>query len=129
MDTNIKYIDTDIRGLIDNSGNLTTLTGIDAIKNSVITWLTSFRNDIIRSPGKGGYLTQHLYKPMSEYNRQLIRDSIVDGLYQDYFPTVRINSIQVSPDYEKKEWTIFLDIYVSEIKEEVTMSTTVKNFV
>lgn len=126
---NIKYIDTDIRGLIDNSGNLTTLTGIDAIKNSVITWLTSFRNDIIRSPGKGGYLTQHLYKPMSEYNRQLIRDSIVDGLYQDYFPTVRINSIQVSPDYEKKEWTIFLDIYVSEIKEEVTMSTTVKNFV
>jgi hypothetical protein len=126
---NIKYIDTDIRGLIDNSGNLTTLTGIDAIKNSVITWLTSFRNDIIRSPGKGGYLTQHLYKPMSEYNRQLIQDSIVDGLYQDYFPTVRINSIQVSPDYEKKEWTIFLDIYVSEIKEEVTMSTTVKNFV
>ena len=129
MDTNIKYIDTDIRGLIDNSGNLTTLTGTEAIKNSIIVWLTSFRNDILRAPGKGGYLTQHLYKPMSEYNRQLIRDSIVDGLYQDYFPTVRINSIQVSPDYEKKEWTIFLDIYVSEIKEEVTMSTTVKNFV
>lgn len=126
---NVNYIDTDIRGLIDNSGNLVTLTGTEAIKNSIIVWLTSFRNDILRSPGKGGYLTQHLYKPMSEYNRDLIRDSIIDGLYQDYFPSVRINSIQVVPEYEKKEWTIYLDIYVSEIKEEVTMSTTVKNFV
>lgn len=126
---NINYIDTDIRGLIDHSGNLVTLTGTEAIKNSIIVWLTSFRNDILRSPGKGGYLTQHLYKPMSEYNRDLIRDSIMDGLYQDYFPSVRVNSIQVVPDYEKKEWTIYLDVYVSEIKEEVTMSTTVKNFV
>lgn len=128
MDT-INFIDTDIRGQIDESGNLVTLTGIDAIKNSIIVWLTSFRNDILRSPGKGGYLTQHLYKPMSEYNRELIRDSITDGLYQDYFPAVRINSILVEPNYEKKEWTIYLDVYVSEIKEEITMSTTVKNFV
>jgi len=125
----VEYIDTDIRGLIDSNGNLVTLRGEDAIKNSIISWLTSFRNDILRSPGKGGYLTQHLYKPMSEYNRNLIRDSITDGIYQDYFPRVRLLSLKVEPNYEKKEWNIFLNVYVKEIKQEVSLTTTVKNFI
>lgn len=121
--------DTDILGTIDSNGNLKTLYDKEAMKNSLIGWLTSFKNDIIRSPGRAGYLTSHLFKPMTETNRKNIFNAITDGLYQDYFPRVVLNSLEVVPDYEHRYWNIYLNVYVNIIKDTVEVNTTIKNLI
>lgn len=125
----MEIIDFDILGAIDENGQIKQYTNTDALKNSIVCWLTSFRNDIIRSPNRGGYLTSHLYKPMNETQRKSIHDSIIDGFNQDYFPYVKLLTLEVIPNYEKKTWEININVYSDLIKNNVSVNQTVKNFV
>jgi hypothetical protein len=123
------YVDTDILGKLDSSGNLTTYYNKDALNNSIICWLTSFKNDILRNPGRGGYITQLLYKPMTDQAKQNLIDAIVDGFNQDYSPRVKLLSLDVIPNYEDKTWEINILVYSDIIKDKSQVSTTINNFV
>ncbi len=130
MDYEEKRIyDIDLMGALDSFGLITPLYGKEAVQNSIKLWLSSFETDFIRNPGKGGYLTKFLYKLMSEENRKSMFDSIVDGFNQDYVPRAKLKSLNITPDYENKTWVIDLVVYISEIKDSVPVTITVKNFV
>jgi hypothetical protein len=121
------YFDTDIEGELDSNGLIKQYYDEDAVKNSIIVWLTSFRSDILRNPGKGGYVTQYLYKGMSDDVQSKITMAITDGFKQDYTPNAVLNSISVTPDYVNKTWTIDLNIYINIIKSNVDVQTTLNS--
>lgn len=125
----VQIYDIDILGELNSQGQIKELYNKEAIENSIKLWLTSFNTDSIRFPGRGGYLVYFLYKPMSDSSKEEIRDSIIDGLNQDYDLSVDLKSISVIPDYENKIWNIYVDAYIKEIQEFVSVSASVKNFV
>jgi hypothetical protein len=121
--------DTDLQGRIDSSGTIYQYFGKEAVQNSIVLWLTSFKDDIIRNSGRGGYLTQYLYKPMSDQNRTNIIESIVDGFNNDYVPFAQLQSIKVTPDYENNQWIIDLVVYISVLKESIPVTSIINNLV
>jgi len=130
MDSNYtQYVDTDILGTVDNAGLITQYVDKEAVQNSITMWLTSFHSDILRNPNRGGYVVQHLYKPMTESTKTAIRNAIVDGFEQDYYPTAILKNIEIISDYSNKTWIINLKVYVSIIKDVVDVEAILKNFV
>lgn len=121
--------DIDILGTIDNQGNIKELYNKEAVENSILVWLTSYNTDVIRNPGSGGYLTSYLSKPMSPENQQYIYQSLIDGFNQDYNLQVKILAIKINPDYVNKTWAIYIEAYVTEIKDTVTVSAIINNLV
>jgi len=126
---NLDIFDTDILGRKDVSGNILQLAGKDALRNSLTNWFTSFQGDVIRSPNRAGYLTKHLYKPMNETNRKNIVNAIVDGINQDYYPSVSIETLEVIANYEANAWEINISVYSFLLKDRTDVSVTLKNFV
>lgn len=121
--------DVDLLGEIDSTGKITQYYGKEAVANSIKLWLTSFRNDILRTPGKGGYLTNFLFKPMTDTKKSEMVASIRDGFAQEYSPTAIIKSLDVTPDYTNNKWIIDLTVYVDAIKSDVTTTLEVNNLV
>lgn len=117
---NIKQaFDYNVIGGLDTEGNIKTLTGKEAVINSLKVWLLSKTNDYIRKPGKGGYLYNWLCKPMSENVQRRIISSLRIGLDQDFYPRLIVKSLQVIPNYEKRYWTIIITGYVPSAKETI----------
>lgn len=121
--------DVSYLGTVDESGQISQLYGKKAIENSIVGWLTSFRNDFIRNPGRGGYITQYLFQPMTPSNRINIMESIEDGFKNDYTPYAELLSMSVIPNYEQKTWEITLEVYIAYIKDTVEASTVLRNFI
>jgi hypothetical protein len=121
--------DIDLLGTITPQGQIKELFDKEAIENSIVVWLTSYNTDVIRSPGKGGYLVYFLSKQMSDSVADDIRDSIIDGLNQDFNIYVQLKSLTVAPDYEQKIWQIDLEAYVPDIQDFVSVSASIKNLV
>lgn len=121
--------DTDILGKKDANGNVSQYYGKDALTSSLTNWLTSFQGDVIRAPNRAGYLTRYLYKPMSDTNKRNMVEAIIDGIHQDYYPTVKIDTIEIFPDYENKTWEINLSVYSYLLKENTDVSLKLKNLI
>jgi hypothetical protein len=51
-----------------------------------------------------------------------IKDAIQEGLYEDFEPKISIQSLSVSPNYEKGFWKIELVGYCPTIKETISLS-------
>lgn len=121
--------DTDILGTIDSNGVLAAYTNKEALQNSIKLWITSFSNDALRNPNRGGYVTQQLYKPMTESSQQSITDALIDGFNTDYTPYVKVLNLDVVPNYQEKTWEISVAVYSDLIKDTAITTTTIKNFV
>jgi len=132
MNTDISsdhYVDTDMLGVVDSNGLITRYFDKDAISNSITMWLTSFNYDILHNANRGGYVTGLLYRPMTAEAKADLRNAIVDGFNQDYTPEAILKKIDITPDYSHKTWTINLTVYVSIVKDQVDVETTLKNFI
>lgn len=130
MDLNeTRIIDYDIQGRVDSAGLIYFYEGKEAIQNSIVVWLTSFKNDAINYPNRGGYLTQLLYKPMSEKNASNITEAIQDGFEQDYEPDAKLIKLNVVPNYEGNYWEIYLMVYINIIQDTVSVTQIIKNLV
>lgn len=121
-----QFYDVSIKGELDNEGRLKELWGVDAIKNAIITWLTSYNTDFIRNPTKGGYLTSNLYKDMSDSTQEDIYDAIVDGFNQE-FNFVNLLNLQVVPNFEGKFWSIYVEVYIPFLDTSINFSENIRN--
>ena len=121
--------DLDILGSLDSNGQVKELYDKEAIENSIIVWITSYNTDILRNPGRGGYLTSYLSKPMSDTVQALMREALIDGFNQDYNLVLQLKQLIITPDYENKTWNIFVEAYIPDIKDTVQASTTLNNLV
>lgn len=127
MDEKRIVYDLNLFGNIDENGQIEEFYDKKAVENSIVAWLTSYYNDCIRRPNKGGYLTRLLYKPMSEKNITEIKQVLIDGLEKDYELEVTLQELKVEPDFANKIWNIFIKVYIPEIKDNAEVSVSLKN--
>lgn len=123
----LDYFDIDLQGQLDENGALRVLGNAEAVQNALIMWIVSIRGEILRRPGKGGYVTQWLHKPMSQDRAESIRDAISNGMAEDFPLTVRIRSIRVTPQYEKSSYRIQLIAWIPALRQNASLDLNVNS--
>lgn len=123
----MEIFDYSLYGEVNNSGTLKELGPQEALENAFLMWIVSYRGEIIRKPTRGGYVIQWLCKPMNDDTAELIRQSIEDGLAEDFYPTINIVSLTVVPDYDNRCWTITLKGYCPAIRSQVNFIEKLKH--
>jgi len=108
--------DYDRKGGFDLNGQINTLYGQDALANAINIWIQSYKGDFIRNPNRGGYVAPHLMKPMSDTVALAIESGIKDGLLRDFKPSVKVLTLQVTPDYVKRQWKIQMTASSEDLK-------------
>ena len=102
----------DTRGII-------VLEDVEAIENALRLWLVSFKGDSIRRPNAGGFVTQWLFKSMTEDTAFDIKTAIRVGLEREFAPNIVIDKITVDGDYTRESWRIEIKGYVPALQEEI----------
>jgi hypothetical protein len=120
--------DLSLYGGVDSTGQVKQLWGQEAVGNSVLVWLGLGKGEVLRQASKGGILSKHLTKPMSNDRAGKIKEDIFYAL-QDFRPELNNITIDVVGNYEKRYWTINVKAWSPEIKEIITVSSSVKNLV
>ncbi len=119
--------DSAVQGGIDSNGMLNQLWGPDALNNSIVMWLLSFKNEILRSPGRGGYFSQWLFKPMIANNIPKMMKSIQDGIDQDFLPQLTLLAMNITPQYTKRYWEVFMQVFCQSLQMGTTVNANIKN--
>ena len=128
MNSNLADItDYDLNGGFDSAGNIKIVIGDKAVTNAILIWLSSSDNDFPRYSGRGGFLVRWLMKPMSDNRADDIETSIKTGVKRDFDPPLILTQLNITPDYEKKRWLIYMEGYSPAYKENFSLSTAIKN--
>jgi hypothetical protein len=117
-----QFYDTYWQGGFNGSGNIKEVWGNEALTNSMIVWLSSSQGDYLRNPQMGGWLTKHLVKPMSETRRKLILNDLQSGIYSEFTPGLQNVVVTVTPNYIQKYWTITVQGYSPDVKDNINLS-------
>lgn len=123
----IYVFDTDYSGYVKPNGQINEYWGESALNQSIKLWLASYKGDVVRDPRRGGYLTGMLAKPMNIVWADSIKMAIRDGIEQDFEPQLEVRLIQVEPNYEKKYWRIYLEVYAPSLKISTTVDEKIKS--
>jgi len=127
-DSNQIYVyDTDYSGSIDPNGQITEQWGESALSQSIKLWLASYKGDVVRDPQRGGYLTSLLSKPMTALEADDIRMTLRDGLEQDFEPALEVRRLIVTPNYERRYWQIYIEVYAPALKLTTTVDEKIKS--
>lgn len=85
------------------------LTGIDAIKNKVLFWLTSTPGDFVRDPNKGGILYSVLGKTINPDRIERIKSNIFSYFEDNFQGELNLLDVSVLPkDLARRSWKITL---------------------
>lgn len=123
--TKVTVTDFSTFGETDANGNLKALDTSESIENALRAWLVSNKGENIRNPDRGGYLRQHISKPMTEDRLEEIRAAILEGLEQDFEPALVVSSLTLSPDYVNRRLSIHLVGFSRDYKATVNSNITV----
>jgi hypothetical protein len=126
VSSNLIY-DTDLNGGVDSNGQINQLWGSDALSNSIIMWLISFKGDIIHDPNRGGYFTYWLFKPMLLKNVDAMKMSIRNGIDQDFTPKLTLNKLDIIPNFAKRYWNVYMEVYAASLQIGSTVDVNIKN--
>lgn len=124
-----QYVDYTYDSQILETGELKTLSGYEAIQNSLKLWLYSLRGERIRNPEWGGYITRWLFKPLSVETMDKLQFSLLIGLREEFTPRLIINNVTVTPDYENESWIIEIDATLPTTSENVRVIENVRRIV
>jgi hypothetical protein len=119
--------DFDYRGGLDTKGAMREVWNEQALNNSIKMWLASYGNEIIRRPGSGGYFTALVMTPMSQVDVDNVISTIRLGLVADFRPFLKINRLEVRPDYKNKIWEVYLEVYSPDLGIYTEVSEKIKN--
>jgi hypothetical protein len=122
----ISYFDSPIYKRIDANGQVKILYNNEALSNAFTMWLLSSKGDNLKSIA-GGYLVQHIGKPMSLDRANAIKTSILIGLDTDFRPEITVVSLDVTPDYKNNRWVITLIGYNSDLNIGITSINRINN--
>lgn len=113
------YKDFPYDAQMDLNGNMIVLENYEAVQNSLRLWLYSMRGERIRRPTYGGYVTRWLYKPLNEDTRENIQYAILTGLREEFYPTITVSEVNVTPDFENESWTIEIKATLDRTQEDL----------
>lgn len=125
---NILYYDFPFYKKTNANGSMVKLTDSDALAQAVKIWLVSKNNERIRSLG-GGIIYRHLGKMMDDDRADLIKNDIIQGLQEDFYPPLNTVEVNVIPNYEKQRWEITIVAYNADLSIGVNTKVTVTNVV
>jgi len=117
-------VDYPLYGITDKTSEVYEL---EALINSLKLWVASYRGDFIGGITRGGYVTEVLSSPMSTVEAELVYVAIQEGLDKDFTPRLEIINLDVSPNYEKRLWDIYLEAYSPELNIKVQVNQSIKD--
>lgn len=126
--TELMYYDFPFYKKTNSNGSIIELTNSDALSQAIKIWLASKKNEKIRSLG-GGVLYQHLGKMMDDDRADNIKNSIINGLKNDFKPTMTPVQVEVVPDYDRERWKITIVAYNADLQVGVNTTTVISNVV
>ena len=126
--TELMYYDFPFYKKTNSNGSIVELTNSDALSQAIKIWLASKKNEKIRSLG-GGVLYQHLGKMMDDDRADNIKNSIINGLKNDFKPTMTPVQVEVVPDYDRERWKITIVAYNADLQVGVNTTTVISNVV
>lgn len=129
MSLQSQIYDSDLYCTINPNGKIKELWNKDALDNAIKLWLISNNGELYRNPKKGGYIIPYISKPMSEDNKDMIIFQIRRGLEEDFIPYFIVSNVEVTPNYEKKRWDIYIEGYSPNYKEFTQLNVSIKNLV
>jgi hypothetical protein len=96
------YHDIDLYGGENANGSPIVYYGVDAIKNALNQWINSKRVDYLMSPSEGGALDVFQFKALTTDNLFKLKLQLLTALTNQFAPTISIDSIEITPDYENR---------------------------
>ncbi len=118
--------DYDISGNIGLSGGIIQVWEEDALINSLKMWIVSRRTDIVREPGRGGYVIDWLTKAAQEQNIENLEMAIRDGIDQDFSPPLQIINLEVTVNALKRTWNIYMEVFSAQLNLRATLEERIK---
>ena len=102
-----------------------TYTTKDAIKNNLINFFLTNKNERYLSPNFGGNLRAFLFQQISSGNVEFLKTNIETQL-TDYFPSINVASLEVLENPEFNEVTVNLKYNIKDtgVSDEVQISFT-----
>lgn len=119
--------DVSLDGKVKKNGEISQVWNKEALVNALKMWIASYKGEYIRNPEAGGYVTKHLMKPMRQDGIDAIKSSIRNGISDDFRPFLRIRQLEVVPNYEKRYWRIYMEVYSPDLKVDATVDEKIKN--
>ena len=123
---NVIFYDYPFYKKVNKNGSIADMTNSDALAQAVKIWLVSKRNEKIRSVG-GGIMYQYLGKMMDENRATDIRNSIIQGLSEEFEPPLTPVQVDVIPNYEKERWEIGIVAYNADLAVGVNTKVVITN--
>ncbi len=93
-----------------------------ALNNALISFLMSSRGDYILDPTIGGPLKDFTFKNMDNGSIEKLRFSIQNALYMKFDGLIKVQRIDITPDYENRLSEINI-IYISLLSDEQKSAT------
>ena len=123
---NVIFYDYPFYKKVNKNGSIADMTNSDALAQAVKIWLVSKRNEKIRSVG-GGIMYQYLGKMMDENRATDIRNRIIQGLSEEFEPSLTPVQVDVIPNYEKERWEIGIIAYNANLSVGVNTKVVIMN--
>lgn len=101
----------------------------DALINALTLWMASFTDERVHGARRGGAITRHLAKPMTQTDALTIDFSIRTGLDTDFLPKLQVVDLKVTPVYDQRYWNIQLTVYSPDLKTNLSVNQKLKNLV
>lgn len=122
----IVYMDYPIVKETTSRGELKTYENSEALAQAVKIWLVSSQGEKIRTKS-GGYLMPFLGKPLDDENARKISQRLIQGLNEDFTPSITVVDIQVIPDTYNMRWVISIKGYNADLNIGVNTTVVVNN--
>jgi len=105
--SNVKYVDIDYRGFIDDS-TPPTITAGAVLVNNLKLWLQSSLGDYYRRVKTGGFFDNNLQAyPLNDQGADSLKAALTAAI-QSQFTGIQILGLQISPDLDSRGWKIKL---------------------
>ena len=122
----IVYYDFPFYKKINKNGSIADMTNSDALAQAVKIWLVSKRNEKISSHS-GGIMYPYIGKMMDENRASDIKNRIIQGLSEDFNPSLTPVQVDVVPNYEKERWEIGIVAYNADLAVGVNTKVIITN--
>jgi hypothetical protein len=111
---------------VNKNGSMIELKNSEALAQAVKIWLVSKRNEKIRSRS-GGIIYPYIGKMMDESRASDIKNRIIQGLKEDFSPSLVPVEVNVVPNYDKERWEIGIVAYNADLAVGVNTKVVITN--
>ena len=125
-----QFVDLNVFGNENPNGEPVTHFDDEAISNALSMWLSTKRGEVVNQPNEGGALDSLIFKNLNS-NPLPIQTRLRRDIERAFGGVLRVNSIQVQPDFDTKTWKIALVItsFLTGNKKEIEINiATVTSF-